>query len=115
MLKKVLFGIGAAALAAVLVPDLAALKTELTKSDYDMVVINLSRGERMGTEALAAVKLHFASGPVLALLPHSARGDGNKYVGLGFDDFFYTPITRQNILAVIGKYLGFEPIAVPAD
>jgi len=45
----------------------------------------------------------------------AARGDGKKYVGLGFDDYFYTPITRQNILATIGKYLGFEPITTPTD
>ena len=61
-----------------------------------------------------------AARPVLPGAAHSAahgaaRGDGNKYVSLGFDDFFYTPITRQNILATIGKYLGFEPIPTPAD
>ena len=43
----------------------------------------------------------------------SARGDGNKYVSLGFDDFACTPITRPNILATLGKYLGFEPITAP--
>lgn len=55
----------------------------------------------------------------VAVLPGAARGAtcgvGNKYVSLGFDDFFYTPITRQNILATIGKYLGFEPITTPTD
>lgn len=50
----------------------------------------------------------------------SPRGEGNKCTGLGFDDYLYAPTSRQNILAVIGKYLGFEPIAAsplpqPAD
>ncbi len=57
----------------------------------------------------------FPDGPIIAVLPGTTRGDGNKYVNLGFDDFFYTPITRQNILATLGKYLGFEPITTPAD
>ena len=63
------------------------------------------------------VRKSFPDGPIVDVLPGAARGttrgDGNKYVNLGFDDFFYTPITRQNILAVIGKYLGFEPITAP--
>ncbi len=45
----------------------------------------------------------------------AARGDGTKYVSLGFDDFACTPITRQSILATIDKYLGFEPITSPTD
>ncbi len=58
-------------------------------------------------------------GPIVAVLPGAARGaargDGNEYVGLGFDDFACTPITRQNILATIGKYLGFEPITTSTN
>ena len=65
------------------------------------------------------VRRSFPDGPIVAVLPGAARGatcgDGNKYVSLGFDDFACTPITRQNILATIGKYLGFEPITTPAD
>ncbi len=65
------------------------------------------------------VRESFPDGPIVAVLPGAARGaargDGNKYVSLGFDDFACTPITRQNILATIGKYLGFEPITTPVN
>ena len=65
------------------------------------------------------VRKSFPDGPIVAVLPGAARGatcgEGNKYVSLGFDDYFYTPITRQNILATIGKYLGFEPITTPTN
>ena len=76
-------------------------------------------GDRVAREMSDTVRSSFPNGPIVAVLPgaarDAARGDGNKYVSLGFDDFFYTPITRQNILATIGKYLGFEPITTPAN
>lgn len=101
-------------LGAVLVPDRPALESELSKSDYELVMVNLSRGDRAAVEMSGAVRAHFADGPVVAVLPRSARGEGNKWTGLGFDDYLYAPTSRQNILAVIGKYLGFEPVAAPA-
>ncbi len=102
-------------LGAVLVPDKSGLENELSRGGHDLVLVNLSRGDRVAKEMSNMVRSSFPDGPIVAVLPGSTRGDGNKYVALGFDDFFYTPITRQNILATIGKYLGFEPITTPAD
>ncbi|MCZ6653999.1 MAG: hypothetical protein O7D91_13350, partial [Planctomycetota bacterium] len=102
-------------LGAVLVPDKSGLENELSRGGHDLVLVNLSRGDRVAREMSNMVRRSFPDGPIVAVLPGSTRGDGNKYVGLGFDDFFYTPITRQNILATIGKYLGFEPITTPTD
>jgi hypothetical protein len=116
-------------LGAVLVRDKAGLENELSHGGHDLVLVNLSRGDTLTSDAVASdrvaremsemVRQSYSAGPIVAVLPGVARGatcgDGNKYVSLGFDDFFYTPITRQNILATIGKYLGFEPITARAD
>ena len=102
-------------LGAVLVPDKSGLENELSRGGHDLVLVNLSRGDRVAREMSNRVRESFPDGPIVAVLPGSTRGDGNKYVRLGFDDFFYTPITRQNILATIGKYLDFEPITTSTD
>ncbi len=106
-------------LGAVLVPDKSGLENELSRGGHDLVLVNLSRGDRVARELSDMVRKSFPDGPIVAVLPGAARGatcgNGNKYVSLGFDDYFYTPITRQNILATIGKYLGFEPITTPTD
>ncbi len=102
-------------LGAVLVPDKSGLENELSRGGHDLVLVNLSRGDRVAKEMSNMVRESFPDGPIVAVLPGATRGDGNKYVSLGFDDFFYTPITRQNILATIGKYLGFEPITTPTN
>ncbi len=102
-------------LGAVLVPDKSGLENELSHGGHDLVLVNLSRGDRVAREMSNMVRESFPEGPIVAVLPGATRGDGNEYVSLGFDDFFYTPITRQNILATIGKYLGFEPITTPTN
>ncbi len=102
-------------LGAVLVPDKCGLENELSRGGHDLVLVNLSRGDRVARELSTMVRQSFPDGPIIAVLPGTTRGDGNKYVSLGFDDFFYAPITRQSILATLGKYLGFEPITTPAD
>jgi CheY-like chemotaxis protein len=92
------------------VPDLSAFAAEADRGDYDLVIVNLSRGDRTTRELSEKVRSNFAERPVVAALPTSMRGDGNTYVGLGFDDYLYAPASRQQILAVIGKYIGFKPI-----
>ena len=91
-------------LGAVLVPDKSGLENELSRGGHALVLVNLSRGDRVAKEMSEMVRRSFPDGPIVAVLPGSTRGDGNKYVSLGFDDFFYTPITRQNILATIVQF-----------
>lgn len=95
-------------LGAVWVPDVAALHAEITNGSYDVVMVNLSGRDRSSAEESSAVVRNlFGERPVVAVLPAAARGSGNRYMHIGFDDYIYSPISRQGILTVVAKFLGF--------
>ena len=104
-------------LGAVWVPDMSALQAEIAHGSYDVVLVNLSGSDRSSAaESSAGVRKLFGDGPVVAVLPASARGSGNRYMHIGFDDYIYSPISRHSILAVVAKFLGFadaEPQLLP--
>ncbi len=109
--RALLFELHELGLDAVWVPDLAAFDSEMARSGCDVVFVNLSRGDRSTRELAGALRAHYPDGPLVAVLPHHARGAGTAAVGEGLDDYLYAPINRPAILAVIGKYVGFKPLA----
>lgn len=95
-------------LGTVWVPDVTALQAEIAHGSYDVVMVNLSGRDRSSAEeSSAVVRKLFGDGPVVAVLPASAHGSGNRYMHIGFDDYIYSPISRQGILTVVAKFLAF--------
>ncbi len=94
-------------------PDVSALQAEIANGSYDVVMVNLSGRDRSSAaESSAVVRKLFGDGPVVAVLSASARGSGNRYMHIGFDDYIYSPISRHSILAVVAKFLGFADTEV---
>jgi hypothetical protein len=59
---------------------------------------------------IESIRSWFRGGALVALLPAAARGTGEQVRALGCDDYIYAPATRGAILAVMGKYLGFQAV-----
>ena len=91
-------------------PDEWAVEVALSQGSYDIVIVNLVKQDRATVGLLDQVRQRFTTGVVVALLPETARGAGVQVKDLGCSDYIYAPITRRGLMAVIGKYLGFEPV-----
>jgi CheY-like chemotaxis protein len=73
-----------------------ALRTE----PADLVLLDISLPEMDGTEVLRRLRAvpALAKLPVVALTAHAMRGDRERYLELGFDEYVTKPILDEQIL-----------------
>ena len=66
----------------------------------DLVLLDISLPEMDGTEVLRQIRQDptLESLPVVALTAHAMRGDREKFLGAGFDDYVSKPIVDEAIL-----------------
>jgi two-component system cell cycle response regulator DivK len=66
----------------------------------DLVLLDVSLPEMDGVEVLRRLRLdpRFAGLPVIALTAHAMRGDRERFLALGFDDYVAKPIVDEEVL-----------------
>lgn len=78
----------------------------------DLILLDISLPGMDGTEVLQALRQreHLRDVPIVALTAHAMRGDRERFLALGFDDYVTKPIVDEEILiGVIRRRLG-EPV-----
>jgi len=74
----------------------------------DLVLLDISLPEMDGTEVLRRLRADPAVShiPVLALTAHAMRGDRQRLLAAGFDEYVLKPILDENeLLATIARWL----------
>jgi hypothetical protein len=89
-------------------PD--AARDKLQAGGLDAVMVRIARCDETARMTIESIRSWFRGGALVALLPAAARGTGEQVRALGCDDYIYAPATRGAILAVMGKYLGFQAV-----
>ena len=74
----------------------------------DLVLLDLSLPKKSGWEVCEGIReaLGDKAMPIIALTAHAIKGDREKALGSGFDDYITKPINEDVLFATIAKYLG---------
>jgi CheY-like chemotaxis protein len=89
---------------------------EMVKSqEFDLVLMDVQMPVMDGIEATAAIR-HWeeSSGrrvPIIALTAHAMKGDREKFLGAGMDDYLAKPIDPRTMFRVIEERAGPSPTA----
>ena len=80
---------------------------------YDIVLMDVQMPEMDGMEATRAIRdlpdPAVARLPIVALTANAMRGDREKYIAAGMDDYLSKPISPDTLLATVTRYLRERP------
>ena len=76
---------------------------------YDLVLMDVSMPEMDGLEATAAIRSlpeRRKEIPIVALTAHAMKGDREKILAAGMNDYLTKPVTREAVLIAIERWTG---------
>jgi len=80
------------------------------QSSFDLILMDVQMPQTGGMEATAAIRERErtlgAHIPIIAMTAHAIKGDREKCVAAGMDDYISKPINPELLFALIEKYLG---------
>lgn len=75
-------------------------------SYFDVILMDVQMPIMDGFEAVKLLREKNYTRPVIALTAHAMRGDRERCLEKGFDDYIQKPINRQTLEACLNRYLG---------
>jgi signal transduction histidine kinase/CheY-like chemotaxis protein/HPt (histidine-containing phosphotransfer) domain-containing protein len=92
----------------------------MTSDTFDLVLMDLQMPEMSGLEATAAIRARERETgghvPIIALTAHAMRGDRERCLAAGMDDYLSKPIMPEQLFAAISRINGRRHTAGgPAD
>jgi CheY-like chemotaxis protein len=77
----------------------------MRRKDYDIVFMDIQMPVMGGDEAVAAIRKdsNLKDTYVVALTAHAIKGDAEKYIGAGFNDYISKPVKLEAIAETIRK------------
>ncbi len=79
--------------------------------DIDIILMDVQMPRMDGFEATRKIKNtpETADIPIIAMTAHALKGDRERCIDAGMDDYIAKPIDPQNLLKIIGKWLRKTP------
>ncbi len=77
------------------------------KESPDLILMDIQMPEIDGIEAMKRIKKisSLRNVPIIAYTAFAMRGDKERLLSEGFDDYLAKPVTVENIVAVVNKFL----------
>ena len=78
-----------------------------SKEHPDLILMDISLPGIDGVEATQRIKAYTGTAriPVIALTANAMRGDRERFIAAGCDDYLPKPISTSDLMAMIEKYL----------
>ena len=80
------------------------LQERLSQS-FDLVLMDMQMPHMNGYEATQALRQQGDRTPVVAVTANAMKGDAEKCLAAGCDDYLSKPVDRQELLNIVAKYL----------
>jgi signal transduction histidine kinase/CheY-like chemotaxis protein/HPt (histidine-containing phosphotransfer) domain-containing protein len=84
-----------------------AVEKALSKS-FNLIFMDIQMPNMNGFEATKKLRSEGITTPIVALTAHAMKGDDEKCISAGFNDYLTKPLNREKLLETIRKYLSLE-------
>lgn len=84
---------------------------EALKRSYDLILMDIQMPVMNGYEAARALREKGVNTSIVALTANAMKGDREKCIDAGCDDYLSKPIDQQKIKKVLEKYISVERIS----
>jgi len=81
----------------------------IENTSYDMVFMDIQMPEMDGYEATAAIRKmapEYSELPVIAMTAHAMKGDREKCIASGMDDYISKPVRPKGLLEMVQRWAG---------
>lgn len=75
---------------------------------FDLILLDVEMAGVGGPEALRELRAIGVGAPILALTAHAMKGDRERCLDAGFDDYLAKPVDRASLLDLCGRWLARE-------
>jgi CheY-like chemotaxis protein len=91
------------------IADTAEKGLELLNKDlFDVLLLDINLpGDLSGEDVIKKVKKDYKLEkiPVVVVTAYALKGDREKYLGLGADEYVPKPVTKSTLLGIVDKYM----------
>jgi signal transduction histidine kinase/ActR/RegA family two-component response regulator len=85
----------------------AVEKYSANPEKFDLIFMDIQMPEMDGTEATKAIRDRgFKTIPIIALTAHAIKGDREKYLEAGMNDYISKPVKKEIIYEIVKKWAG---------
>jgi PAS domain S-box-containing protein len=78
---------------------------------FDLILMDIQMPEMDGYEALQRLRDSSYNGPVVALTAHAMKGDRERCLTAGFNDYLCKPVSRKALIDILARYAPRTPPA----
>jgi signal transduction histidine kinase/ActR/RegA family two-component response regulator len=83
--------------------------TKALSDSYDAILMDIQMPLMDGTEATMTLRRKGYRSPIIALTANALKGDREKALCSGFDDYITKPIERRDLYTSLGRFKGCQP------